>query len=910
MSIIEVFMKKNIFLPLKLIAVFMLMVGFACALSGGDNGNNTQEFQYLIVTSTPEAGLPLSTVSPEVNEIDPQLQTWLVLFYFNADDPILEEDIYFDLNEVEMVGSSDRVHMVAQIDRYKGAFDGDGDWTSTRRYYLTKDNDLNVINSDMVEDLGELDMGDSNTLVDFATWAIQNYPADRVVLIMSDHGSGWPGGWSDTNPSNTNGNWITLPQLEYALNEVIETTGIHQFELVGMDACLMSMLEVYNSLAPFSHYAVASQENEPALGWAYEYFLKKLVENPAMSGADLSQAIVEGYIDGDQRILNDAARQKMLSNYGISDQISADQLAEEWSTTITLTAADLTALPKLNSALGNFLSILKGVDQSKVAEARSYSQSFFNVFDERHPSPYIDLGNFAESIASITEDQVVIQSNQQLQAALADVVIAEKHGDQRPGASGISVFFPVSNLYWDNNLGVSFYTLSSRSLVNHTLWDDFLAFHYSGQDFVTVGSVVEPTAEIEGTAVAELTTEPSPAQEPGQGTGYVAPGASQVTIAPITLSERVITPEGFVKIQTDISGDNIAYVYLVGLMKSNTQDKYLAYYVDYLQMGDARGEQNGVIFPVWERSDGKIHIEFDWNLAANAVCDNFTCVFALVNPDKYTTKIEDLLYYVEGWYVFGDTGERIEAFMYFYNKGENLIRTIVANPVGNGSVVTPSEIIPKTGDQFLTVNTVLTFNDSGKFVGEYQEGNVLTFGETPLYYGSFGTPDPGNYLVGIMVMDMDGNKTWRFAPVTVSSSDYEVTPEDFPFEDQQQSQFQANDPEPDQGSADTSGPGPQNTEELSDFDAAWQSRQARIIRSIFIPLAGALIGLVLVLIIKKGDSKNYPQSYLPSSPQTPQPSDYPYHPPELKTKPPELQTSPPPLMTTPPPINNQRKKGV
>jgi len=28
------------------------------------------------------------------------------------------------------------------LDRFKGAFTGDGNWTSTRRYYVTQDNDL------------------------------------------------------------------------------------------------------------------------------------------------------------------------------------------------------------------------------------------------------------------------------------------------------------------------------------------------------------------------------------------------------------------------------------------------------------------------------------------------------------------------------------------------------------------------------------------------------------------------------------------------------------------------------------------------------------------------------------------------------------------------------------------------
>jgi hypothetical protein len=352
------------------------------------------------------------------SEPDPAAQTWLVLFYLDADDPVLEEDMYFDLNEIEMAGSTDRVKLVAQMDRYEGGFSGDGDWTGTRRYLLTQDDDLNAINSEMVADLGELDMGSSATLDDFATWAIQSYPADRYVLIMSDHGSGWPGGWTDDNPKSSDGNWLHLQDLENGLAQVKSNTGIDQFELIGMDACLMSMLEVYNSLAPYAHYAVASQETEPSLGWAYASFLGKLVSDPGMNGADLSRAIVSGYINQDQRILNDAARQRMLTGFGFSDDAGAESVAQDFGTDITLAAVDLQSLPQLNDSVNTLLVGMKAVDQQKVAEARSYAQSFLNVFGDQYPSPYIDLLNFANLVAESTGDADVKQSARQLQEAL------------------------------------------------------------------------------------------------------------------------------------------------------------------------------------------------------------------------------------------------------------------------------------------------------------------------------------------------------------------------------------------------------------------------------------------------------------------------------------------------------------
>jgi hypothetical protein len=54
---------------------------------------------------------------------------------------------------------------------------------TARRCFITQDNDFSRINSQLVEDLGEVNMASGDTLVDFVQWAV-TISADKYVLIL------------------------------------------------------------------------------------------------------------------------------------------------------------------------------------------------------------------------------------------------------------------------------------------------------------------------------------------------------------------------------------------------------------------------------------------------------------------------------------------------------------------------------------------------------------------------------------------------------------------------------------------------------------------------------------------------------------------------------------------------------
>lgn len=708
-------------------------------------------------TSAAQAAAPAQSSQSSANTSDTsEGQTWLIMMYQDADDKVLERDIYIDLNEAEKIGSSDRVHIVSQMDRYQGGFRGDGDWTDTRRLYVTQDQDLERVGSQVVQEIGEANMSSGQTLVDFMVWAINTYPADKHVLIMSDHGMGWPGGWTDpSHPGRGEhdiplaqvlGDELYLMEIDDALGQVRAETGIDKFEMIGMDACLMGHLEVFSALAPHANYAVASQETEPALGWAYTSFLAGLQQNPDMSGADLSRLIVDSYIREDQRIVDDAERAKFVGQgsplgglFGMLGGPSPQQIEAQLSQNMTLSAVDLSQIPALNASFNDLAFNLQRVDQRAVAQARNYSQSFTSVFGSNVPPSYIDIGHFAQVIRQASRDQALNQSLDQVLAALGQAVIAEKHGPKKPGATGISIYFPNSQLYQSPAAGPPSYTVAARRFVTESLWDDFLTFHYTGRQFQPADNTVSL---------------------PSRNDPLVIPGLGEITVSPIALSSNTVAPGETVLISAEVEGDNIGYIKLFVGFYDQTANAINIADTDYLESSSTI-EVNGIYYPDW--GTGSFTLEFEWEPIVFGINDGTDTVVAHFKPETYGATFEEATYTVDGIYTYGDGGEQRYARLYFNN---GLLKQVFGFTGENGTG-SPREIIPSTGDQFTVFENWLDLDPQGNVVERTQEmGQTLTFGDNTFVWQDLDAA-AGNYLVGFVVEDLDGNEKEVFQVVTV-----------------------------------------------------------------------------------------------------------------------------------------------
>jgi hypothetical protein len=671
---------------------------------------------------------------------------WLVMVYANADDETLEKDIVTDVNEMELVGSSDELTMVVQLDRYEGAFDGDGDWTGTRRYLIEQDSDLEAIGSPLVEDLGEVNMADGQTLVDFVVWAMSNYPAAHYALILSDHGIGWPGGWNDPDPPEvgpdgleltSSGDLLLLNELAEALDTIRTQTGVERLDLFGFDACLMGHLEVASALEPYVDLLVASQELEPALGWAYASFLGELSANPGLDARDLGRAIVESYIVQDTRITDDDARAELVAeSFDYDDATSAEEVAAAFGDDITLAAYDLRQLPTLLQAFDSFIVALSEADQELVAGAKRYAQSFENVFDEDLPPSYLDLGHFAAVVVEQTGDEALSSANDALQLALGETVIANRFGPARPGATGLSIYFPVSELYESTLAGADVYRQVAAQFSATTRWDDFLALHYYG---VALGEAPAASAQLN------------------------SPGANEIIVSEIALSDDMVNVADSITLSAEVRGEQIGFIYTFTGYYDPEDDSILVVDRDYIDAGESRLVA-GVYYPDWGDS-GLVEIEFEWEPLLYGIDDGSGgIVFALLDTSDYGAADDAATYTVEG--VYTSASGRSRPARLFFKDGE-LIKVIgFTGPAGAGA---PRAITPRQGDSFTITHQIIELNSDNPELGETlrrEDGETLLFSGTPWTVTEIVAPT-GDYVLGIQAEDMDGNRYESYTSVTV-----------------------------------------------------------------------------------------------------------------------------------------------
>ncbi len=374
---------------------------------------------------------------------------WTFMVYL-AGDNNLDGNGVADLGEMKKVGSNDNLNLIAQFDRA-------GKKGETKRFYLRKGTKLA---DDAVLKLGETNSGSPDALTDFIRWSVKNYPATRYALVLWNHG----GGWDDTDVyadqrlrsvhrpargpirhtffetsyrkavgaasggarrrailyDDDAKDFLDNIEMKNVLAGARKAAG-HKIDVLGMDACLMSMIEVVYQVRASVRYAVGSEQTEPVDGWPYHTILAGLAGTPDMDPGSFASLIVNKY----------------LAFYPVSEPVTQSAFDLSKST------AMMNAVKELATALGEGLRTKETIGLA-ILQIRRKVQSY-EVPDN------IDLVDFCKLL--MVRDEVGVAAKTACQKVVdaaggpdGIIVQAGNKGESVKNSYGAAIYFPLESL--------------------------------------------------------------------------------------------------------------------------------------------------------------------------------------------------------------------------------------------------------------------------------------------------------------------------------------------------------------------------------------------------------------------------------------------------------------------------------
>lgn len=186
-----------------------------------------------------------------------------------------------------------------------------------------------------VEHLSEIDTGDPETLALFLSRALVTYPRARKAIGFWDHGTGV---FDENDPAevilkrtlgkrarerrparrllipaahraefekepgtramlhDNSGGVLTNLEAGAMLKAAFARAGMtDKVDLIYSDTCLNGMIEVMEELGAFAHCLVASCETEPALGWDYEDWIRRMADEVPVEPGDWARLAVRAF---------------------------------------------------------------------------------------------------------------------------------------------------------------------------------------------------------------------------------------------------------------------------------------------------------------------------------------------------------------------------------------------------------------------------------------------------------------------------------------------------------------------------------------------------------------------------------------------------------------------------------------
>ncbi len=394
--------------------------------------------------SESQSAAPETDNQPHQNGDD----TWSVFLYLCGTD--LESEgaaASYNLAEIMEVSKSDNINFVVETG-------GTAQWQtegisseSLQRWQLDSDGLY------LVDEQPLASMGDAQTLGSFLSWGVQNYPADKYMVLLWDHGGGSATGVEFDELFGYDS--LTLSEL----SQGIAAAGV-SFEVVGFDTCLMASLETAAAVAPYGSYMIASEETEPGGGWDYTTWLQYLCDNPDQDGLELGKVICDSYMSKCQ-----ASGDGAMATLSVTDLSVIDELTGKFDAV----AAEMTGVTE---DITTYQTFIKGIRSTENYGGNNDEEGYTNM---------VDLGDLV-----INTESVLSETADTLLDSLFDAVRYNVKGENRSEANGLSVYFPLAA---DENELTAYADTAATS-------DNYLRFMEAVTDWTVPEGMAEDVPEV------------------------------------------------------------------------------------------------------------------------------------------------------------------------------------------------------------------------------------------------------------------------------------------------------------------------------------------------------------------------------------------------------------------------------
>lgn len=218
--------------------------------------------------------------------------TWTFLVYLDGDNNLEKyglkaiKDMEFGFEGIC------EISIIVLIDRHPKYDSSEGNWTGARIYKIRK-NLTNNIDSELLLDLGEINVGNPDILEFFINFGFENYPAKNYLLTLWNHGGGSKGICYDYSETDYN-NRLTIDEIRKAI-EKSEFLFSERINIISLLGCNMGVIDVAYELHDLSDYLIFSQETgySEAIDWTI--LTKTICDYPLLNSYELVYEIIRCY---------------------------------------------------------------------------------------------------------------------------------------------------------------------------------------------------------------------------------------------------------------------------------------------------------------------------------------------------------------------------------------------------------------------------------------------------------------------------------------------------------------------------------------------------------------------------------------------------------------------------------------